>query len=678
MVIDRKWSARRREWVAKVIRAKLIGILFFCGLSLAVVLSANAANGPQELDHYRLLFWLVTPLLVLVVALFLFVLHRSHRSRKTLHHEDQRRHEAVIALEDSERRFRETLDLLPQGVFETDRAGKVIFWNRCALDMSGYSAEDLAGGLLLSQLFAVEESDRLQEVFQQVLTGQSLVNSQFTICKKDSLTLPALISADSLVLQGQVVGIRGSIVDISDRVQTEKTMRQNEARLNYLAYHDTLTDLPNRALFQDRLEHALARARRFGSQLALIIIDLDRFKNFNDSLGHDVGDQILWKVACQLRNGLREVDTLARIGGDEFVIVQENVASQADVATVAKKVLSLLVQPISLREHQLFLTASIGISLYPNNGEDVSSLMRKADRAMYQAKNKGGDCYSFFSSEDDDLVEERLFLENDLRQAVDRHELLLHYQPQIDLATGRLVGVEALVRWQHGQRGMISPGAFIPLAEETGLIVSIGEWVLRAACMQGQLWQQAGLPPVRVAVNISTWQVRQPDFVEMVESILDESGFDPRLLELEITESAVMDNVQEAVRILNVFQQRGISLAMDDFGTGYSSLSSLQRLPLSKLKIDRSFIREVTRNPNDAALTSSVIALGRTMGLGVVAEGVETEEQLQFLQQIDCAQVQGFLFSKPLPANEVTALFDRSFVSAPVSTPVDARLTSGG
>ncbi len=661
-----------------VLRAKLTGMLFLFGLSLATALPASAADGHQELDHYRLLVWLVTALLVLVVALFLSVLRRARRSGQTLRQEVKRRHEAVTALEESERRFRETVDLLPQSVFETDRVGRVVFWNRCALDLSGYSAEDLDGGLLLPQLIASEEGDRLQEVFQQVMTGQRLVNSQFTVRKKDGSTLPALISADAMASQGQTIGIRGSIVDISDRVQTEETLRQNETRLNYLAYHDTLTDLPNRALFQDRLEHALARARRFGSQLALLIIDLARFKNFNDSLGHDIGDQVLWKVACQLRNGLREVDTLARIGGDEFVIVLENVASQADVATVAKKVLSLLVQPISLREHQLFLTASIGVSLYPHNGEDASSLMRKADRAMYQAKNKGGDCFSFFSAEDDDLVEERLFLENDLRQAVDRHELLLHYQPQIDLASGRLVGVEALVRWQHSERGMIPPGDFIPLAEVTGLIVSIGEWVLRAACIQGQRWQQAGLPPVRVAVNISTWQVRQPDFVDMVEGILEESGFDPRLLELEITESAVMDNVQEAVRILSIFQQRGISLAIDDFGTGYSSLSSLQRLPLSKLKIDRSFIREVTSNANDAALTSSVIALGRTMGLGVVAEGVETEEQLLFLQQKDCAQVQGFLFSKPLPAREVAALFERCFVSPSVSpVQADVPLTPG-
>ena len=664
--------------VVRVIRTKLTGMLFLFGLSLTTALPASAADGQQELDHYRLLVWLVTALLFLVVAVFLSILRRSRRSRQVLHQEVSRRHEAVTALKESERQFRETVDLLPQGVFETDCDGRVVFWNRCALDLSGYSAEDLAGGLLLSQLFAADEGNRLQEVFQQVMNGQRLVNSQFTVRKKNGATLPALISADAMASQGQIIGIRGSVVDISDRVQTEETLRQNEARLNYLAYHDTLTDLPNRALFQDRLEHALARARRFGSQLALLIIDLDRFKNFNDSLGYDMGDQVLWKVACQLRNGLREVDTLARIGGDEFVIVLENVSSQADVVTVAKKVLSLLVQPIRLREHQLFLTASIGISLYPQNGEDVSSLMRKADRAKHQAKNKGGDCFSFLSAADDGLAEERLFLENDLRQAVDRHELLLHYQPQIDLASGRLVGVEALVRWQHSERGMISPGDFIPLAEETGLIVSIGEWVLRAACIQGRLWQQAGLPTVRVAVNISTWQIRQPDFVDMVESILEESGFDPQLLELEITESAVMDNVQEAVRILNIFQQRGISLAMDDFGTGYSSLINLQRLPLSKLKIDRSFIREVTSNSNHAALTSSVIALGRTMGLGVVAEGVETEEQLLFLQQMDCAQVQGFLFSKPLPAREVEALFERSFVSPSVSpTPVVTSLTPG-
>lgn len=319
------------------IRDKFTAMLFAFGLALAVALPASAADGQQKLDHYRLLVWLVTALLFLVVALFLSILRRSYRSRQDLHQEVNRRHEVVTALEESEKRFRETVDLLPQSVFETDCVGKVVFWNRCALDLSGYSIGDLDRGLLLTQLFAVEEGERLQEVFQQVLSGQRLINSQFTMRKKDGSLLPALISADAMVLQGQVTGIRGSIVDISDRVQAEKILRQNEARLNYLAYHDTLTDLPNRALFHDRFEHALARARRFGSQLALLVIDLDRFKNFNDSLGHDAGDQVLWKVACQLRNGLREVDTLARIGGDEFVIVMENFGSQADVATVAKK-----------------------------------------------------------------------------------------------------------------------------------------------------------------------------------------------------------------------------------------------------------------------------------------------------------------------------------------------------
>lgn len=643
-------------------RAKLTGWILFSGSFLALALPASAANDQQELEHYRLLVGLMVALLGLSVALFLSILRRVLRTRETMRLEVRRRQGVATALEESEKRFRETVDLLPQSVFETDKDGKVIFWNRCTLDLTGYTTGDLTAGQSLAGFFAPEESERLQEMFQQVLDGQRLANSLFRVRKKDGSTLPALVSADVREFHGQPIGIRGSIVDISDRFQAEETQRQNEARLNYLAYHDTLTDLPNRALFQDRLEHALARARRFNSQLALLIIDLDRFKNFNDSLGHDTGDQVLWKVACQLRNGLREVDTLARIGGDEFVVVLENFSSQADVVTVAKKILSLLVQPIRLRERQLFLTASIGVSLYPRDGEDVSNLMRKADRAMYQAKRKGGDGFCFFDAEDDTPVEERLFLENDLRQAIERHELLLHYQPQIDLASGRMVGVEALVRWQHGQRGMIAPGAFIPLAEETGLIVSIGEWVLRSACIQGRLWQQAGLPPVRMAVNISTWQIRQVDFVDRVEAILEESGFDPRLLELEITESAVMDNVQEAIRILNIFQKRGISLAIDDFGTGYSSLSSLQRLPLSKLKIDRSFIRDVTSNPNDAALTSSVIALGRTMGLGVIAEGVETREQLLFLQQKDCAQVQGFLFSKPLPAPEAAALFQHRFV----------------
>ncbi len=283
---------------------------------------------------------------------------------------------------------------------------------------------------------------------------------------------------------------------------------------------------------------------------------------------------------------------------------------------------------------------------------------------MYQAKKRGGNGFCFFDPHQDDPFEERLFLENDLRQAIDRQELLLHYQPQIDLASGRVVGVESLVRWQHGQRGLMAPEDFIPLAEDTGLIVPIGEWVLRSACLQGRRWQQAGQPPVSMAVNISPWQLRQSGFVEKVEGIIAETGIDPRLLELEVTETAVMDNVQEAVRILSRLRNRGVAVAMDDFGTGYSSLGSLQSLPLSKLKIDRSFVRDVTSNPNDAALTSSIIALGCALGLNVIAEGVETPEQLSFLQQKNCAQVQGYLFSRPLPAAEVEPLLRHSFAGS--------------
>ena len=645
-----------------------LGLLLPAGWCLALPLPALGAVGQREIDEYRLLVWLVTALLVLVIALFLSILRRGRLSREAMRQEVERRQKVASALEESEKRFRETLDLLPQSVFETDAEGRLAFWNRDLLKLSRYRDEDLTAGLLLADLFVAEKQTQLGEMFRQCLGGRRLANSLYTLRRRDGTTLPVLVSADAMLCGGLPIGIRGSLVDISERVRAEETQRQNEAQLNYLAYHDTLTDLPNRRLFQERLQHALARARRFSSSLALLVIDLDRFKNFNDSLGHDTGDQVLSQVANQLRQGLREIDVLARIGGDEFVVVLENVASPEGVATVAEKIRSLLAQPIVLRERQLSLTASIGVSLFPQNSHDLGSLLRTADRAMYQAKKKGGAGFCFFDPQQDDPFEERLFLENDLRQAIDRQELLLHYQPQIDLTSGRMVGVESLLRWQHGQRGLIGPEDFIPLAEETGLIVSIGEWALRSACLQGRLWQQAGQPPVRVAVNISPWQLRQSGFVEKVEGIIAETGIDPRLLELEITETAVMDNVQEAVRILTRFQKRGIALAMDDFGTGYSSLSSLQRLPLSRLKIDRSFVRDVTINPNDAALTSSVIALGRALGLSVIAEGVETPEQLLFLQQRHCAQVQGFLFSRPLPAAEVEPLFRQSFAGSAETT----------
>ncbi len=446
--------------------------------------------------------------------------------------------------------------------------------------------------------------------------------------------------------------------EIAARGRIEESLRDNEERLRYLAHHDTLTNLPNRVLFHDRLQHAMAEARRSNDQVAILFLDLDRFKNINDSLGHETGDRLLREVARRLQQSVREADTVARLGGDEFVVVAEQVKDVKNVALLAQKILHALQQVIRIDDHHLYVTASIGITLFPDDGNDVEGLMRAADVAMYRAKDDGRNNHQFYTPDMNCRSRELLHLETDLRQALAQQQLVLHYQPQYEMATGSPVGMEALVRWQHPQKGMVSPADFIPLAEETGLIVPIGEWVLRAACAQSKDWQRQGLPPMVVAVNISPRQFRQSDLVSMVSRVLEETGLDPSLLELEITEGMIMNDVESAILTLQEFNRMGVHLAIDDFGTGYSSLGYLKRLPVSRLKIDQSFVRDLPEDLNDAAIASSVIALAHSMGLDVIAEGVESQEQVQFLHERGCLKGQGYLFSRPLPVGEFTQLFD--------------------
>jgi diguanylate cyclase (GGDEF)-like protein/PAS domain S-box-containing protein len=479
-------------------------------------------------------------------------------------------------------------------------------------------------------------------------SGEEIIGLMQLLDRRQGMVKPDLVQF--LETLGDSIGIA------FEHQQVEERLLEKEDRLNFLANYDPLTRLPNRSLLCDRLQHAMARARRSDQSMALLVLDLDRFKTINDSLGHEVGDRILLEVAHRLKGFVREVDTLARFGGDKFAIILEEVADLQKVVRVAQKVLSELSRTMTLDEFQLYVTASIGISFFPSDGADLESLLQHAEAAMYRAKETGRNQYQFYRPEMNARTRERLLLENSLRQAVEKQQLILYYQPKIDLASGQMTGVEALLRWRHPDLGMVSPDDFIPLAEETGLIVSIGEWVLRTACGQARTWQKSGLPPLRVAVNISGRQFRQTDFVDMVEGVLTQSGLDPQYLELEITESVAMENVEETIETLTALKERGLCLAIDDFGTGYSSLSYLKRFPITSLKIDRSFINEVGTDPNDAAIASSVIALAQAMSLKVVAEGIETEEQLRFLVARGCTEGQGFLFSRPVPPVEL-ALF---------------------
>ncbi len=456
---------------------------------------------------------------------------------------------------------------------------------------------------------------------------------------------------------GKIFGICTICTDITERKQAENALREQQSRLNYMAFHDTLTGLPNRSLFYDRINHGLARAQRSSNKVVLMLLDLDRFKNINDSLGHDAGDLLLKAVSRRLHESIRGMDTIARLGGDEFVVVLEGINDVEDVTYIANKLLTTLARPINIHGHEISTTVSIGISIFPQDGDNTEELLKHADIAMYKAKELGKNNYQFYTAGMNATAVNFLLLENDLRRAIEQDQLTLYYQPQIDLQSGKLMGVEALVRWRHPERGLVSPAHFISLAEETGLIVPLGEWVLREACRQQKAWIETGNFVGKVAVNLSARQFRQQKFAERIADILTEAQLPAKYLELEITETSAMEHAGETINMLNLLNQMGLSLAIDDFGTGYSSLAYLKRFPIQKLKIDRSFISDIYTDQNDAAIAKSIIGLAHNMMLNVVAEGVENENQAEWLRCQGCDQAQGFLFAKPMSARQLESFF---------------------
>ncbi len=434
----------------------------------------------------------------------------------------------------------------------------------------------------------------------------------------------------------------------------EKT--KADERIEYLASHDSLTNLPNREMFNGMLRRAIDAAARYQRQFALLFIDLDRFKVINDSLGHDAGDMLLVEIGGRLRRALRSSDVVARLGGDEFVVILEETAERHEVERIAGELLSVLSQPLQLSGHECHTTASIGIAMYPSDGTDMQTLTKNADMAMYLAKEDGKNGFRFFTKEFKTQSIERLTLESALRRALERDQFSLHYQPKIDMASGQITGVEALLRWNHPDLGTVSPVQFIPLAEETGLIVPIGRWVLKEACAQNMAWQRRGLRPVTMAVNLSPRQFADAHLLQDVDEALVASGMSPVLLQLEVTESMVMRNVSRAIKVLDAIQSRGIRLAIDDFGTGYSSMSLMKQFPIDTIKIDRSFVRDLPIDSEDQAIAQAIISMGKALGMTVIAEGVETVEQETFLRNHACDEMQGFLFSKPLPAKQMADL----------------------
>jgi len=449
--------------------------------------------------------------------------------------------------------------------------------------------------------------------------------------------------------QGKFKGYRGVARDITARVQAEEELAR-------MAHYDSLTGLPNRALLQDRLKRAMSRAERGHTLLAVMFLDLDQFKEINDSLGHSVGDAVLKEIALRLESGLRATDTVARLGGDEFTILLEKVRSVEEISRIAEKLLRAISARADVAGHELHLSTSIGVTVYPLDHRDADALLRNADLAMYHAKQEGRNNVQFFSRDMSERTETRVDLLGRLRGAVARGELQLHYQPQVDVRSGAVIGVEALLRWNDPERGQVPPMHFIPLAEDTGLIVEIGEWVLREACSQAKAWLDAGLGPLTVAVNLSPRQFRQKNLVSRVGAILAETALPPHLLELEITESTVMHRTEEAAASLRALHELGVQISLDDFGTGYSSLAYLHRFPVHSLKVDQSFVRDIKSDRDDAAIVSTVISLARQLNLKALAEGVETEAQLAFLRVRGCDSFQGYLFCRPQPSADIEAL----------------------
>lgn len=452
---------------------------------------------------------------------------------------------------------------------------------------------------------------------------------------------------------GRALRMTGTNADINER-------KRAESRIHYLATRDTLTDLPNRVLLAERLQQVIRAARWKNGTVGIMYLDLDNFNKINDSLGHSAGDALLREIAQRLQGCLRVEDSVARPGGDEFIVLVPDLAAQRDGPLVAEKLLQALSQPFQFDGHDLVVSGSVGIAIYPEDGEDAATLMRNADTALHHAKAAGRNTYQFFAPRMNEMAQQRLQLEGALRKAISLGELTLQYQPQFTLGKGTLVGAEALVRWNHPERGLVPPGQFISVAEESGLIRALGEWVLTEACRQAKEWQRNGRPPLKVAVNVSIRQFRQNNFVDTLHGILTETQFEPRYLELEITESVMMDQVTETIAVLNKLRTLGVQLSIDDFGTGYSSLNYLKRLPIDKLKIDQSFVRDVPENPESAAIVKTIVAMAKTLSLKVAAEGVETEGQLNFLRSLQCNEGQGYYFSKPVPPQELSRFFTAS------------------
>jgi diguanylate cyclase (GGDEF)-like protein/PAS domain S-box-containing protein len=548
----------------------------------------------------------------------------------------------------SEKRYRLLFEDSVVGIFQTTPEGRPLSINRAFAEMHGYDSPEqfLAEVSNMPQQLFVDPS-RIGELTQTLNENGVLRGAEVEVYRTDKTKKWLLMNLRAVRdAGGNVAFHEGTVEDITNR-------KVAEARVKFLAYYDALTGLPNRGLLQDRLSKALASARRRKDKVAILFLDVDRFKVINDSIGHSGGDLVLQEVAERLKRWAREQDTVARLGGDEFLIVLTDIKDIPDAAVVTERLMDAMIPEFVVQGHSFSISCSVGISIFPEHGADSETLINNADAAMYTAKEKGRNNFRFFTQDMNAEVVERLTLESNLRLALGRGELFLMYQPQMDIATARITGLEALLRWQHPELGLVPPDKFIRIAENCGLIMPIGEWVLRTACSQARKWQDEGLLAVPVAVNVSAVQFRQVGFRELIRGVLRDTGLESQYLELELTESLLLSNADVTFAVLRDLNAMGLKLAIDDFGTGYSSLSYLKQFPVSKLKIDRSFIRDIALNPDDAAITTAIISMAKSLNLKVIAEGVENEAQMSFLRAHHCDEIQGYYFSKPLLPSEV-------------------------
>jgi diguanylate cyclase (GGDEF)-like protein/PAS domain S-box-containing protein len=567
------------------------------------------------------------------------------------------------ALFEEKERAQVTLNSIGDAVACTDISGNLTFLNVVAEKLTGWSWQE-AGGRPMAEVFRILNTTNRETISNpmEMAVGcdQTLhLPSNCILVRRDGFEIPIEDSVAPIHdRDGEATGAVIVFRDVS-------AARAMALEITHSAEHDFLTGLPNRMLFNGRVAQAIVLAQRHKKQVAVLFLDLDGFKHINDSLGHPIGDKLLQSIAERLVECVRASDTVSRQGGDEFVVLLSEMERPEDAAITARRMLQAVAKPHSINQHDLHVTTSIGVSIYPDDGPDAETLIKNADTAMYQAKEKGRQGYQFFKPVMNVRAVERQSIEESLRRALERREIVLHYQPKIDLRTGAIAGAEALIRWTHPARGPLSPAQFIPVAEDCGLILPIGAWVLRQACMQARAWLDAGLPTATMAVNVSAMEFRDENFLEGLFAILSETGLDPSALELELTESVLMKRAESAASILQALREKGVQVAIDDFGTGYSSLSYLRKFPVDALKIDQSFVRQISTAGDDTAIVTAVIAMARSLKLRVVAEGVETLEELEFLRAHQCDEAQGFYFSKPVPPQQFAELLESGIAETP-------------